>query len=58
MINYQERKYRILRSPGKNGKYTTRVSIPREMLQDLGITEESDRITFKRVENGILLQKA
>lgn len=59
MIDYTERTYRVLRSYNKDKSYyTTRVSIPREMLEDLGVKEEADRICFRRVENGILIKKA
>lgn len=59
MIDYTERTYRVLRSYNKDKSYyTTRVSIPREMLEDLGVNEEADRICFRRVENGILIKKA
>ena len=41
-----------------NGSFTTRMSVPYDLLRDIGITPSDKDVKLERVENGILIRKA
>jgi len=53
-----ERKYQIMFTKQMNGSFTTRMSVPYDLLRDIGITPLDKTVKLERVENGILIRKA
>ena len=53
-----ERRYKIMFTKQMNGSFTTRMSVPYDLLRDIGITPSDKVVKLERVEKGILIRKA
>lgn len=49
--------YKIMYTKQSNGSYTTRMSVPNEMLLDIGVSPLDRNVKVTRVEKGILITK-